>query len=253
MAVTTPLSFNAITDVAGLSVGQASDLALASGVTAIIFDQPTVCGVDVRGGAPGTHETELLGPEKTVQGIDAVVLAGGSAFGLEATAGVAAHLAEQGRGFAIGRARIPIVVGAILFDMLNGGNKAWGRFSPYRDLGYQAAGLARPGPVAIGTVGAGTGALTADLKGGLGTASALSPSGHTVGAIVAVNALGSATIGASGHFWAATDERNQEFGGLGLPHPWPADATRIKLKGAISENTTIALVATDAILTKGEA
>jgi L-aminopeptidase/D-esterase-like protein len=253
MAATTPLSFNAITDVAGLSVGQASDLALASGVTTIIFDEPTVCGVDVRGGAPGTHETELLGPEKTVQGIDAVVLAGGSAFGLEAPAGVAAHLAEQGRGFAIGRARIPIVVGAILFDMLNGGNKAWGRFSPYRDLGYQAASLARPGPIAIGTVGAGTGALTADLKGGLGTASALSPSGHTVGAIVAVNALGSATIGASGHFWAATDERNQEFGGLGLPHPWPADANRIKLKGAISENTTIALVATDAILTKGEA
>lgn len=244
---------NAITDVAGLTIGHATDLVRATGVTAIIFDQPAVASVDVRGGAPGTRDTDLLAPDKTVQAVDAIALAGGSAFGLEAAAGIGAWLAAQGRGFAIGPARVPIVPGAILFDLINGGDKAWGRYAPYRDLGFAAAEAARAGPVAMGTVGAGTGANTADFKGGLGTASALSPSGHRVGALVAVNALGSVTIGSGRHFWAATDEQDGEFGGLGLPSPWPADANRIKLKGTTAANTTIALVATDAILTKAEA
>lgn len=244
---------NDITDIPGLRVGHATDLARATGTTAVIFDQPTVCAVDVRGGAPGSRDTELLRPDKTVQTVDAVVLSGGSAFGLDACGGVSAWLAENGRGFAIGAMRVPIVPGAIVFDLLSGGDKAWGRFSPYRDLGYEAAAAATAGPVALGSIGGGTGATTADLKGGIGSASALAPSGHRVGAIVIVNAVGSATIGASGHFWAATDEAAAEFGGLGLPSPWPSDAHALKLKGARPENTTIALVVTDAVLDKGQA
>lgn len=244
---------NDITDIPGLRVGHATDLARATGTTAVIFDQPTVCAVDVRGGAPGSRDTELLRPDKTVQTVDAVVLSGGSAFGLDACGGVSAWLAENGRGFAIGAMRVPIVPGAIVFDLLSGGDKAWGRFSPYRDLGYEAAAAATAGPVALGSIGGGTGATTADLKGGIGSASALAPSGHRVGAIVIVNAVGSATIGASGHFWAATDEVGAEFGGLGLPSPWPDDAHALKLKGTRPENTTIALVVTDAALDKGQA
>lgn len=247
------MASNTLTDIPGLKVGHATDLARATGTTAVIFDQPAVCAVDVRGGAPGSRDTELLRPDKTVQTVDAVVLSGGSAFGLDACGGVSAWLAENGRGFAIGPMRVPIVPGAIVFDLLSGGDKAWGRFSPYRDLGYAAAVAATAGPVALGTVGGGTGATTADLKGGIGSASVLAPSGHRVGAIVIVNAVGSATIGASGHFWAATDEVGAEFGGLGLPSPWPADAHALKLKGARPENTTIALVVTDAALDKGQA
>lgn len=244
---------NTLTDIPGLKVGHATDLARATGTTAIIFDQPAVCAVDVRGGAPGSRDTELLRPDKTVQTVDAVVLSGGSAFGLDACGGVSAWLAENGRGFLIGAMRVPIVPGAIVFDLLSGGDKAWGRFSPYRDLGYQAAAAASADPVPLGTVGGGTGATTADLKGGIGSASALSVTGHSVGAIVIVNAVGSATIGASGHFWAATDEIGAEFGGRGLPSPLPADAHALKLKGARPENTTIALVVTDAVLDKGQA
>lgn len=249
----TDLRFNAITDVPGLRIGHATDLARATGTTAVIFDEPSVCAVDVRGGAPGSRDTELLRPEKTVPTVDAIALSGGSAFGLDAAGGVAAWLAENGRGFPIGDMRVPIVPGAIVFDLINGGDKNWGRFSPYRDLGYAAAAAAADGPVALGTVGAGTGATTADLKGGLGSASALSASGHRVGAIVVVNAVGSATIGSSGHFWAAGDERGGEYGGLGFPSPWPADAGAVKLKGTSPANTTIALVVTDAVLTKAEA
>ena len=247
------MASNTITDIPGLKVGHATDLARATGTTAIIFDEPAVCAVDVRGGAPGSRDTELLRPDKTVQTVDAVVLSGGSAFGLDAPVGVSAWLAENGRGFAIGPMRVPIVPGAIVFDLLSGGDKAWGRFSPYRDLGYAAAAAATADPVALGTIGAGTGATTADLKGGIGSASAISPSGHRVGAIVVVNAVGSATIGASGHFWAATDEIGDEFGGRSLPHPFPSDAHALKLKGARPENTTIALVVTDAVLDKGQA
>lgn len=243
---------NLITDVPGVMVGNAQDERLVSGASVVIFETPAVASVDVRGGAPGTRETDLLAPERVVPAIDAIVLSGGSAFGLEAAAGVMAHLAESGRGFPVGAARVPIVCGAILFDLLNGGDKAWGRFPPYRDLGFAAARAAAGGRFALGTAGAGFGATTADLRGGLGSASAVSPSGHVVGAIVAVNALGSLLIGSTRHFWAATDEVGDEFGGLGLPSPWPADAGRVKLKGA-GGNTTIAVVATDAVLTKAEA
>src|SRR5438034_3450880 len=156
---------NLITDVGGLNVGHAEDAKLASGVTAVVFDEPAVAAFDVRGGGPGTRETDMLDPAMTVERIDAIALSGGSAFGLDAGGGVQAWLRERGRGFAVRGARVPIVPGAILFDLLNGGDKNWGRFAPYRDLGYAAAAGATI-PFALGSTGAGLGATTADLKGG---------------------------------------------------------------------------------------
>lgn len=242
---------NLITDVAGVMVGHADDANLASGVTAILFDAPAAAAVDVRGGAPGSRETDLLDAHRTVQQIDAVVLSGGSAFGLDAPSGVQAWLREHGRGFAVGNIRIPIVCGAALFDMLNGGDKAWGRFPPYRDLGYAAAQAAASG-FKLGTAGAGFGATVFELKGGLGSASAMTREGHTVGAIVAVNACGSVTVGTSRHFWAAPFEQDREFGGHGSPATVPAEALIPRAKGRPGENTTIALVATDAVLDKAQ-
>src|SRR3972149_5314127 len=130
---------NLITDIPGLRVGHAGDAKLGSGTTVVVFDPPMVATVDVRGGGPGTRETALLDPAQTVDGIDAIVLSGGSAFGLDAASGAQAWLREQGRGFAVGSARVPIVPGAILFDLLSGGDKAWGRYPPYREFGYEAA------------------------------------------------------------------------------------------------------------------
>jgi L-aminopeptidase/D-esterase-like protein len=161
-------------------------------------------------------------------------------------------LREQGRGFAIGPVRVPIVPGAIVFDLLNGGNKDWGRFPPYRDLGFAAAANAGA-EFRLGTAGAGFGATTVNLKGGLGSASAQTRDGATVGAIVAVNAVGSVTVGDGAHFWAAPFEQDGEFGGRGVAAPLPRDALAIRLKGGVRENTTIALVATDATLTKAQA
>jgi len=243
---------NLITDVPGVKVGNAEDAVLASGVTAIIFDEPAVASGDVRGGAPGTRDIDLLQPDETVERIDAVVLSGGSAFGLDSPSGVQAALREQGRGFAIGPVRVPIVPGAILFDLLNGGNKDWGRFPPYRDLGFAAASNAGA-EFRLGTAGAGFGATTVNLKGGLGSASAQTRDGVTIGAIVAVNAVGSTTVGDSPYFWAAPFEQDGEFGGRGVAAPLPRDALSIRLKGGVRENTSIALVATDATLTKAQA
>ena len=125
-------------------MGNAQDTRLASGVTAVVFDTPAVASIDIRGGGPGTRETALLDPAQTVQGIDSIVLSGGSAFGLDAASGAQARLREQGRGFAVRTARVPIVPAAILFDLLNGGDKDWGRYPPYRELGYEAAVNAGP-------------------------------------------------------------------------------------------------------------
>jgi L-aminopeptidase/D-esterase-like protein len=243
---------NLITDVPGIRVGNADDAKLASGVTAVVFDEPAVAAVDVRGGAPGSRETDLLDPHRTAERIDAVVLTGGSAFGLDSPSGVQAHLLEQGRGFAIGDVRIPLVCGSVLFDMLNGGDKKWGRFAPYRDLGYAAAAAAAE-TFALGTAGAGFGATTIHLKGGLGSASAVTRAGHCVGAVVAVNACGSTNVGSSRHFWAAPFEVNKEFGGHGFPATVPPAALELKFKGQPGENTTIAVVATDAVLSKAQA
>jgi D-aminopeptidase len=242
---------NLITDVPGVLVGNADEAGVASGVTAIVFEAPAVASIDVRGGGPGTRETALLDPAQTVQGIDAIALSGGSAFGLDAGSGVQAWLAERGRGFAVRTARVPIVPGAILFDLLNGGDKAWGRFPPYRELGYAAA--ARAGSdFALGSSGAGLGATTVNLKGGLGSASATC-GGFTVGALAAVNAVGSAVIGGGPWFWAAPFEQEAEFGGRGFPWPLPDGALAPVTKGTPQASTTLAVVATDATLTKAGA
>jgi len=242
-------SCNLITDVAGVRVGNADDAALASGATAVVFDTPAVAAIDVRGGGPGTRESSLLDPAMTVERIDAIALAGGSAFGLDAASGVQAWLSEQGRGFPVRSARVPIVPGAILFDLLNGGDKNWGRYPPYRELGYTAAEAAAA-TFALGSVGAGLGAATATLKGGLGSASATARGQYTVGALVAVNAVGSAVVGDGPWFWAAPFERDAEFGGRGFPASLPPEALRFRAKGAPGENTTLAVIATDALLTK---
>jgi L-aminopeptidase/D-esterase-like protein len=245
---------NFLTDLDGVLIGHATDQALGSGVTAIVFSQPVVASVAVLGGAPGGREQALLAPEMTVERIDALVLSGGSAFGLDAAGGVQAALREDGRGMAVAGARVPLVPQAILFDLANGGDKSWGRFPPYRDLGYAAARAAAPGPFALGSVGAGTGATTASVKGGLGTASARTAAGHIVAAIAAVNALGSPTIGASRHFWAAPFEVGGEFGGLGWPARISPDDVALRLKSSPTQpGTTIGLVATDAALTKAQA
>jgi D-aminopeptidase len=242
---------NLITDVAGLKVGHAEDTRLGSGSTAIVFDEPAIASVDLRGGGPGSRETELLAAHSTVEHVDAIVLSGGSAFGLDATSGVQGWLHEQGRGYAVGSARVPIVPGAIVFDLLAGGDKQWGRYSPYRELGYHAAAAASA-DFALGSAGGGLGATTAGLKGGIGSASDTTPDGVTIGAIVIVNAVGSVTIGDGPHFWAAPFEQNGEFGGRGWPASFGADALKVRTKGGPRQATTIALVATNARLTKAQ-
>ncbi len=133
---------NLITDVPGIRIGHAEDFRLGSGATAVVFEEPAVASIDVRGGVPGTRETARLDPAQTVEGIDAIALSGGSAFGLDAASGVQAWLKEKGRGFAVRTARVPIVPAAVLFDLLSGGDKDWGRYPPYRELGYAAAAAA---------------------------------------------------------------------------------------------------------------
>lgn len=241
---------NCITDVAGLLVGNAQDERLRSGVTVVMSERPLVAAVHVMGGAPGTRETDLLAPDRLVQEIDAIVLSGGSAFGLDAASGVADGLARMGRGFAVGPRRVPIVPAAILFDLLNGGDKDWDE-NPYRALGRQALDAAGP-DFTLGSAGAGTGALTHDLKGGLGAASAVLDSGITVGALVAVNAVGSVTVDGGPHFWAAPWEIGDEFGGLGLPRRF-APLAEPAIEKRAGQATTIAVVATDAVLTRAQA
>lgn len=245
---------NLLTDVAGLRVGNADDARVKTGVTVVVCDEPAVASIHVMGGAPGTRETDMLAPEQTVERVDAVVLSGGSAFGLAAGDGVMAWLAAMGRGLAVGDARVPIVPAAIHFDLLNGGDKAWGPVSPYAALGRTAL-VAAAETFTLGTAGAGVGATTASLKGGLGSASVRLASGATVAALVAVNAVGQATVGSTRHFWAAPFEVGGEFGGFGFPSPFPGDATALRHKGAARplESTTIAVVATDVRLTKAEA
>ena len=237
---------NLITDIPGLRVGLASDARLKSGVAVLTADAPFACGVHVMGGAPGTRETDLLAPDKTVAAVDALVLSGGSAFGLAACDGVAAGLRAQGRGFAVGPVRVPIVPGAIVFDLLNGGDKDWDD-NPYPALGRAALDAAGV-DFALGSTGAGTGAMTARWKGGLGSASSVLDSGITVGALVVVNALGDATA-PDGRYWAAPWELNAEFGNHGAPSRFDPGHEPRAIKRP-REATTIAIVATDAALDK---
>lgn len=245
---------NLLTDVPGLLVGHAGDAALGSGTTVVLCEAPAVASVDVRGGSPGTRETDLLSPGATVDHVDAIVLSGGSAFGLDAAGGVMDSLAARGRGFAVGPARVPIVPSAILFDLLNGGDKQWGAQSPYRAFGAAALEACSAGTFLLGSVGAGTGAACAGVKGGLGSASARTASGHVVAALVAVNAVGSPLIGHGPYFRAAPYERNGEFGGLGFPDQWPDESFDPPLKGVARRTaTTIGIIATDAVLTGPQA
>ena len=248
-----PGARNLITDVAGLRVGNADDDRLLSGVTCLTSDTPFTAAVDIRGGAPGTREIALLDPDKTVTQVDALVLSGGSAFGLDAAGGVMDRLRSQGRGYAVGPARVPIVPSAILFDLLNGGHKDWDE-TPYPALGRVAFDTAQS-DFELGSAGAGKGATTARVRGGLGSASWVLDDGTTVGALVAANPVGCATIPGTRHFWAWADEWQGEFGGLGPPDspPAPLTAADIKLgrQAAHGANTTIAIVATDAALDTG--
>jgi L-aminopeptidase/D-esterase-like protein len=243
---------NLITDIPGLTIGNAHDAKLASGVTVALFDKPAVASVSVLGGASAGRDLGCLEPDATVERIDAIVLSGGSGYGLDAASGVQAWLRERGRGFKIRDVIIPIVPQAICFDLLNGSDKEWGRYPPYRDLAFAACEDASR-DFTLGSTGGGYGATTVDLKGGLGSASALTASGFTVGAVVVVNAVGSAVIGGGPHFWAGGLEEGDEFGGIGIPQKITSDQRRARWKGGPQPGTTIALVATDAALTKPQA
>jgi L-aminopeptidase/D-esterase-like protein len=248
---------NLITDVPGLKIGQAQDLGVRTGVTVILPDARAVCACDVRGGGPGTRETDALAPEALVDAVDAVVLAGGSVYGLAAADGVAAWLGARGRGFVVrsepGVPPSPVVPGAILFDLANGGDKGWGEAPPYRELGRAAVATAGE-TFELGSVGAGCGAMAGALKGGTGSASVVSADGYTVGAVVAVNAWGSVVAPGGRTFWAVPFEIDGEFGGLGpaglsaAPDDWG-----LSKAPAGGLNTTIACVATDADLTPAQA
>jgi D-aminopeptidase len=247
-----PGARNLITDVAGLTVGNAEDPVLKTGTTVLVGDAPFTASVAVMGGAPGTRETDLLAPDKTAPGADALVLSGGSAFGLAAAQGVMDALHRAGRGFPVMAARVPIVPAAIVFDLLNGGQMAWDQ-NPYPALGAAALASASP-DFALGSVGGGTGAQTAMHKGGLGSASLVLDSGVTVGALVIANPLGSVTTPSGRHFWAAPFEVAGEFGGLGVdPVPQIVQPPSRRIPAMAQQgNTTIAIVATDAALDKGQ-
>ena len=243
---------NLITDVPGILVGQAEDRAVITGTTVVLAEVPAVAAVDVRGGAPGSRETELLDQATSVERVDAIVLSGGSGFGLDAGSGAMDVLAAQGRGFAVGKARVPIVPGAILFDLNFPTRKHWTEEPPHRRLGREAAKAAGR-DFALGGAGAGLGAKAGRLKGGLGSASLRLGDGVTVGAIVAVNCCGSTVRPDCLRFWAAELALPAD----GIP-PQPAipdvpldlDDFSACGEGLVGANTTIAVVATDAPLDK---
>jgi len=248
---------NLITDVAGISVGQAENAAVRTGVTVILADQPVPAAVDVRGGAPGTCETALLDLSTLAGAVDAITLSGGSVYGLGTAAGLVAWLGARGRGFQF-RADLPsapIVPGAVIFDLANGGDKNWGENPPYRALAIAAAERAGANFM-LGNAGAGFGATAGIHKGGTGSTSVVTDEGFTLGAIVIVNSVGSPVIPGTNVFWAFPFEQDGEFGGA-RPGPnfkpvgsvLPTDMKQIPRPG---ENTTIGVVATDADLSRME-
>lgn len=257
--MTRPGPRNDITDVAGLTVGQAEDFAAQTGVTVLLSGKPAVAAIDVRGGGPGTRESDALAPGGLVAEIDAIVLCGGSVYGLAAADAVCAALGAQGRGFALmdlpGVPASPIVPAAILYDLANGGNKAWGDDPPYRRLAMDALKRAEAG-VRLGRAGAGFGARAGADPGGTGSASAVTRDGFTIGALACVNSFGAVRIPGSEAFWAHPFEIDGEFGGV---RPEPDQAFELEDWGAAKldprprENTTLAIVATDAALTRDQA
>ena len=246
-------SRNLITDVPGLLVGNAEDHKIKTGVTVLTADKPLTAAVSVMGGAPGTRDTECLAPDKLVREVDALVLSGGSAFGLDATGGVLSRLAAAGRGMSFGQTNVPLAPGAILFDLMNGGDKDWEK-PPYWDLGATAYDRAARA-FALGTAGAGVGATTFGWKGGLGSASLELQGGVIVGALVAVNAVGGVTPPGSKRFWAGAYEMGEEFGGLGpVDNVVSADDTFLSKVQPMQPGaaTTIAIVATNAALDQAD-
>jgi len=238
---------NCITDVPGLLAGHYTDKKAACGVSVVICEQGAVAGVDVRGAAPGTRETELLDPVNLVEQVQAVVLSGGSVYGLAASDGAVRWLAGRKLGFPVDADHVaPIVPAAVLYDLGRGAD-----FIPpiQPQWGLKACEAAHAGPLLKGCVGAGTGAVSGGIKGGLGTASLVTATGITVAAVVAVNSMGSVVNPSTGRLWEKDIEIGGEFGGLAsrrvhLPQPVaPSPAT----------NTTIGIVATDAVLNKAQA
>ncbi len=241
--------------IAGVRIGHAIDRKIKTGTTACLFDAPAITAMHIMGAAPGTRDTELLSAENTVDSVDALVLSGGSAYGLDAAGGAQAWLREHGRGVPLDPVRIPIVPCAILFDLRNDGDKNWGQYSPYRELGYEAIANTTATP-ALGAVGAAYGAMTANTPGGFGMAATRPQAGGHIMAAAAVNAVGSPLVGDTEHFWAAPFEENDEFGGRGYPHPWPADAREGRTKSGqrvAGANTTLGIVVTDIALTAAQA
>ena len=254
-----PGSRNLLTDIAGLRVGNAEDLDILTGTTVILCDTPAIAAVAVAGGGPGTRETDLLAADTLVDAVDAVVLSGGSAYGLAAADGVCAELGASGRGFGMtdktGVPKTPIVPAAILYDLANGGNKAWGVHPPYAALGRTALQHCQR-EIALGAHGAGIGARAGQHRGGLGSASYFTADGMGVAALAAVNCFGSVYMPGSEVFWAWPYEINGEFGSARpsadlsvTAEDWGA-AKRNPQPG---QNTTIACIATDVILTAGQA
>jgi L-aminopeptidase/D-esterase-like protein len=245
--VPAPGKLNGLTDVEGLLVGNFTDTAAVSGVTVVLCPEGAVGSVDVRGAAPGTRETDLLSPVNLVEKAQAVVLCGGSVYGLSAADGVVRWLSERGWGFPLGDGHVaPIVPAAVLYDLGRGP-----QFVPpiSSEWGRKACDAAGRGPIAMGSIGAGTGALAGSIKGGLGSASLVLDSGITVAALVAVNPGGSVLNPATGRPWEIELEINAEFGELGRRRVrFPAPAT-----DGPARNTTIGVVATDAALTKPQA
>jgi L-aminopeptidase/D-esterase-like protein len=250
---------NLITDVEGISVGNAEDFRSLSGVTVLVPQWPVVASCDVRGGAPGTRDTDALDPACLVNAIHGVVLSGGSVFGLDAASAVVSWLARRGIGFSFGAQPLPapVVPSAVLFDLANGGEKSWGMEPPYRALALRACEALGPG-FGLGNTGAGLGALAGRFKGGLGSASSLW-NGYTVGALVAVNAMGSPIVPGTGELWAAGYALGDELPAATRPFSSGdslTEATKFELFGeglGPGTNTTIAIVATDAVITKSEA
>lgn len=250
---------NLITDIAGLKVGNAGNERALTGVTVVLPEREVLASVDIRGGAPGTREMDALAPEGLIEAVHGVVLSGGSVFGLDAAGGVVSWLAGRGIGFAFGEQPLPcpVVPSAILFDLKNGGDKDWGAMPPYRELAIAAAANAA-GDFALGNTGAGLGAGAGMFKGGLGSASAVLD-GVTVGALVAVNSFGSPADPRSGNLWARGLAVEGEMGPMReikpQPGPPPVLAWSKAERGGASAgaNTTIAVVATDAELSKAEA
>lgn len=246
---------NLITDVAGIRIGNAEDAHIRTGVTVVLPERPAVAAVDVRGGAPGTRETDALDPTCLAETVNAVVLSGGSAFGLDTAGAVMTWLSARGIGYPVGDARVPIVPAAILFDLLNGGDKRWGDRSPYERLGRAACDAADVSH-ALGNAGSGYGAKAGALKGGLGSVSAIASDGLEVGALAAVNAFGDVVMPGQICFWAWPFEQGNELGDQSPPRGGLSAQTEVEAfstDARIGGHTTIAVVATNAILTKAEA